>query len=151
MTFLSDRTPLGFAGLILRVVLGGVFVYAAWLKLREPWALFAIAIDSYQVLPSWAVELVARGLPWCELLLGISLVAGLWRRASTLSTSLLLVVFFSLMIRAMLKGMQIDCGCFGPGERISWVTLLRDGGLLATSLLLTVIAFRPGPRPAAAA
>jgi len=54
----------------------------------------------------------------------------------------LLAVFFSLMVRAMAKGMQIDCGCFGPGERLSWVTLLRDGALLAGSLFLSVIAFR---------
>ena len=135
MTFLSKK-PANVAALVLRVVLGVIFVYAAWVKLREPWALFAMAIDSYQVLPVWAVELVARVLPWFELLLGILLIAGLWRRVSTTAASLLLVVFFSLMVRAMAKGMQIDCGCFGPGERLSWITLIRDGALLATSLFL---------------
>jgi uncharacterized membrane protein YphA (DoxX/SURF4 family) len=135
MTFLSKK-PVTVAALVLRVVLGVIFVYAAWVKLREPWALFAMAIDSYQVLPVWAVELVARVLPWFELLLGILLIAGLWRRVSTAAASLLLVVFFSLMVRALAKGMQIDCGCFGPGERLSWITLVRDGALLATSLFL---------------
>ena len=144
MGFLSNRTPAGIALLILRVALGAVFVYAAWLKLREPWALFAISIDSYQVLPVWAVEVVARALPWFELLLGMVLIAGIWSRFSTAATSLLLIVFFTLMIRAMVKGMQIDCGCFGAGERLSWVTLLRDGALLASSMLLTVMAFRSG-------
>ena len=135
MTFLSKK-PANVAALVLRVVLGVIFVYAAGLKLRDPWALFAMAIDSYQVLPVWAVELVARVLPWFELLLGILLIAGLWRSVSTVAASLLLVVFFSLMVRAMAKGMQIDCGCFGPGERLSWITLVRDGALLATSLFL---------------
>jgi uncharacterized membrane protein YphA (DoxX/SURF4 family) len=135
MTFLSKK-PVTVAALVLRVVLGVIFVYAAWVKLREPWALFAMAIDSYQVLPVWAVELVARVLPWFELLLGILLIAGLWRRVSTAAASLLLVVFFSLLVRALAKGMQIDCGCFGPGERLSWITLVRDGALLATSLFL---------------
>ena len=55
MTFLSSKTPVGVLALILRVALGAIFVYAAWIKLREPWALFAMAIDSYQVLPVWAV------------------------------------------------------------------------------------------------
>ena len=140
MTFLNSKIARG-AVLILRILLGGVFAYAAWLKLREPWALFAISIDSYQVLPAWAVELVARGLPWFELLLGVLLIAGVWRRISTATTTLLLALFFSLMIRALAKGLDIDCGCFGPGEHISWVTLLRDGALLAASLLLTVKAF----------
>jgi uncharacterized membrane protein YphA (DoxX/SURF4 family) len=143
MTFLSKK-PANVAALVLRVVLGVIFVYAAWVKLREPWALFAMAIDSYQVLPVWAVELVARVLPWFELLLGILLIAGLWRSVSTVAASLLLVVFFSLMVRAMAKGMQIDCGCFGPGERLSWVTLLRDGALLASSLFVAFMALWGG-------
>jgi uncharacterized membrane protein YphA (DoxX/SURF4 family) len=142
MTFLSKKTPAGVAALVLRVVLGVVFVYAAWIKLREPWAVFAIGIDSYQVLPLWAVEAVARALPWFELLLGILLIVPVWRGVSAVAASLLLAVFFGLMVRAMAKGMQIDCGCFGPGERLSWMTLLRDGALLASSLFVTVMAFR---------
>jgi uncharacterized membrane protein YphA (DoxX/SURF4 family) len=137
MTFLSNKTPTGIAAWILRVILGVIFVYAAWIKLREPWAMFAISIDSYQILPMGAVEMVARALPWFELLLGVLLIAGLWRGVSAAAASLLLAVFFSLMVRALAKGMQIDCGCFGPGERLSWVTLLRDGALLAGSLFVT--------------
>lgn len=143
MIFLS-RKPAGLVATVLRIVLGALFVYAAWMKLRDPWALFAISIDSYQILPLWAVEMVARSLPWFELALGVLLITGFFRGVSTTAASLLLAVFFSLMIRAMLKGLQIDCGCFGPGERLSWMTLLRDGALLASSLFVTVMAFHGG-------
>lgn len=132
------------AATILRILLGAIFLYAAWVKLREPWALFAIAIDGYQILPVWAVEIVARFLPWFELLLGILLVVGVWRGISTTAASLLLALFFSLMVRAMIKGMEIDCGCFGPGDRLSWVTLVRDGALLGSSVFVTIMAFRTG-------
>jgi uncharacterized membrane protein YphA (DoxX/SURF4 family) len=125
----------------LRIALGAVFVYAAWIKLRDPWYLFAQSIDSYQVLPLWAVELVARTLPWAELLIGLLLIVGLWRRISTAAASLLLLVFFALMVRAYAKGMEIACGCFGPGEAISWRTLLRDGALLAGALFLAAVSF----------
>jgi hypothetical protein len=37
--------------------------------------------------------------------------------------------------------MQIDCGCFGPGDAISLRTLARDGSLLAGYLLLTWMSF----------
>jgi len=53
----------------------------------------------------------------------------------------MLAVFFSLMVRAYAKGMQINCGCFGPGEVISWKTLLRDGSMLAAALALTWMSF----------
>ena len=125
--------------LLLRLALGGIFIYAAWTKLKDPWALFAMAIDSYQVLPMWAVEWLARTLPWIELLIGAMLIAGRWMRISTAATSLLLLVFFSLMVRARVKGIEINCGCFGPGEAISWKTLLRDGAMLAAALLLTTV------------
>jgi uncharacterized membrane protein YphA (DoxX/SURF4 family) len=128
--------------LLLRVAIGGVFVYAAWSKLRDPWTLFAISIDAYHVLPQWAVLVVARTLPWLELLLGVLLVVGVFRRISTLAASALLMLFFGLMVRAYVRGETIDCGCFGPGEAISPLTLLRDGALLACSLFLTAMAWR---------
>jgi uncharacterized membrane protein YphA (DoxX/SURF4 family) len=127
--------------LLLRVALGIVFLYAAWLKLSKPWALFAMSIDSYQLLPLKAVELVARTLPWLELAIGICLIAGIFLRSAAVATSLLLAVFLGLMVRAYAKGMQINCGCFGPGEVISWKTLLRDGSLLADSVALASMSF----------
>ena len=32
--------------LLLRIALGGIFVDAAWSKLKDPWALFAMAMDA---------------------------------------------------------------------------------------------------------
>ena len=134
--------------LALRVVLGAVFVYAAWTKLRQPWELFAMSVDAYKVLPYWAVVAVARTLPWAEMLIGLALMAGRWLRFSTAAASLLLLGFFVLMVRAYAKRMQIDCGCCGLGDPISPRTLLRDGSLLAGYLFLTWTSFR-GRRTAA--
>ena len=127
--------------LVLRIVLGAIFVYAAWTKLREPWELFALAISSYQLLPMKMVELVARTLPWLELAVGIGLIIGRPLRLSSSIVSLLMLMFFVLVVRAYAKGMEISCGCFGNNEPISWLTLLRDGSMLAGSLALTSIAF----------
>ena len=136
----------------LRIVLGAVFVYAAWVKLfgphlswplrMEPWELFALAISSYDILPLKLVELVARTLPWLELAIGLMLLAGRGLRVSSAMMSLLLMVFFGLMVRAFSQGKEISCGCFGPGEIISWWTLLRDGSMLAGALVLTWLAFQ---------
>jgi uncharacterized membrane protein YphA (DoxX/SURF4 family) len=135
--------------LLLRVALGAIFVYAAWIKLRDPWQLFAMSIDSYRILPLGAVELAARVIPWMELAVGLLLIAGLWLRISGSIVSLLLLTFFVLMLRAYAKGMAIDCGCFGPGETISWKTLLRDGSMVAAALLVTTMAFLSRPKTAA--
>jgi uncharacterized membrane protein YphA (DoxX/SURF4 family) len=137
--------------LVLRIILGAIFVYAGWVKLfgphlwplsLEPWQLFAAAISAYGILPLKAVELIARTLPWLEVAVGIMLIAGLGLRFSATVTSLLLLVFFSLMVRAFSRGEEISCGCFGPGEIISAWTLLRDSSMLAGALLLTWMSFR---------
>jgi putative oxidoreductase len=138
-----------FSLLALRVVLGAIFVYAAWVKLREPWQLFAMSIDGYRILPLGLVELAAHVIPWLELAVGLWLVTGIWLRISGAIVSLLLLTFFALMVRAYAKGMAIDCGCFGPGEAISWKTLLRDGTLVAAALFVTTMAFLNRPKTAA--
>src|SRR2546422_241463 len=127
--------------LVLRLLLAAVFLYAAWSKLRQPWLLFAISIDSYHVLPEWAALLVARALPWMELLLGLALAFGYALPYVALITSVQLLVFFSVMLRAYAKGLGIDCGCFGVGEALTARTLARDGALLACAILLTISAF----------
>jgi uncharacterized membrane protein YphA (DoxX/SURF4 family) len=134
--------PLRWTLVALRVILGGVFIYAGWLKLRDPWALFAMGIDSYHLLPYTLVVLFARTLPAAEVALGLWLIVGFWLRISSTALSLLLVIFFSAMVHAKLAGQHIDCGCFGTGDPISKWTLLRDGSLLAASLFVTWHAFR---------
>jgi len=139
-----------YAALLLRFALGIIFIYAAWTKLFEleglsvrmkPWELFAMSIDSYQVLPLQWVELVARTLPWFEMAIGVFLIAGIFLRSASVATALLLGMFFTMMVRAYAKGMQINCGCFGTGDPISWKTLLRDGSMLAAAVALAVMSF----------
>jgi hypothetical protein len=141
----SPGKVLRILSIVLRLGLGAVFGYAAWAKLREPWMLFAISVDAYHVLPEWGAVAIARTLPWLELMLAVILVAGIWKRISLPAASALLGVFFGLMVRSYARGEGIDCGCFGPGEAISPLTLARDGGLLAVSLFLTAVAFRKKP------
>lgn len=145
MALLQNRWIRG-ALLLVRIALGVLFIFAAWTKLREPWAVFAISVDSYQILPQWGVIAVARTLPWFELALGILLITGFLIRLSTTLTSAILLLFFTVLIRSYMQGLQIDCGCFGLGEKLSIATLVRDAVLLAASLLVTVTAFGVGKR-----
>jgi uncharacterized membrane protein YphA (DoxX/SURF4 family) len=141
----SQSKALVWTVVALRLIVGGVFAYAGYLKLREPWALFAMGIDSYHLIPFRFVEPLARTLPAAEVGMGLWLMTGFWPRIPSMMISLLLMVFFAAMVHAKMAGQQIDCGCFGPGDPISKWTLLRDGSLLAASLLVTWRAFRRPP------
>jgi uncharacterized membrane protein YphA (DoxX/SURF4 family) len=128
--------------LVLRLLLGAVFVYAAYTKLRQSWLLFALSIDSYQLLPDWAVFAVARTLPWLELVLGLSLMAGVWLRYLSLLAAAILATFFTVMLISYFRGAGIDCGCFGVGEPLSAKTLVRDAALLAAAVALVAYTHR---------
>lgn len=122
--------------------MAAVFLYSAYTKLREPWLVFAMSIDAYQLLPQWAVLTLGRAIPWLELLLGVLLAADISLRYTAAAAAILLGVFFGIMVHAYAQGLKIDCGCFGLGEPISARTLLRDGLLLAACLTLTFLALR---------
>jgi uncharacterized membrane protein YphA (DoxX/SURF4 family) len=131
---------------ILRFILGAIFLYAAYTKLSQPLSLFALSIDSYQLLPDWAVFAVAYTLPFLELTLGLLLLIGWGLRWVATATALILGTFFILMLRSYGMGLTIDCGCFGVGESLSIKTLIRDGVLLASAILLAVLAFKRNVR-----
>lgn len=132
-----------------RVALGLIFIVAAFTKLhfagewhlRDYQFFFAMAIDSYKMLPISAVQWMAQILPWFELALGALLIAGVAVRWIGLITSGLLLVFIGAMTRAKILGLEINCGCFGNNEKLSTATLIRDGSLLVLALAVTIGAF----------
>jgi uncharacterized membrane protein YphA (DoxX/SURF4 family) len=132
-----------------RVALGLIFLVAAYTKLHfnGSWHFgdyhffFAMAIDSYKMLPTSVVEVMARVLPWFELALGAWLISGIGLRWSGLLTSGLLLVFIGAMTRAKILGLEINCGCFGNNEKLGTVTLLRDSSLLVLALAVAIGAF----------
>ena len=132
-----------------RVALGLVFLVAAYTKLHfnGNWHLgdyhffFAMAIDSYNMLPLWAVEVMARVLPILEAVLGALLISGVGLRWVGSITSALLLVFIGAMTRALILHIQIKCGCVGNDEPLTIYTLLRDSSLLVLALAVTIGAF----------
>ncbi len=127
--------------LVGRLILGGIFIYAGYAKLREPWMLFAFSINSYQILPESVVPILARSLPWVELLIGILIVSGIALRWTAAAASGIFIVFSAAMMRAYVKNLSIDCGCFGFGEKLGPLRFTLEGAMLALALAVTVGAF----------
>lgn len=133
--------------ILSRLALAAIFIYSAYAKLKSPWFVFAASIDSYRLLPSGVTIWIAKTLPWFELALGVLLVIGFRVKWVAVACGLLLAGFWLSMLRAYLKGMDIDCGCFGPGERISIFTLLRDSLMVILCGVVWWFAGKRSPRP----
>ena len=124
-----------------RVVLGALFVYAAVLKLADL-ALFAEEIANYQMLPARVVPLVAVTVPGVEIAAGLLLALGLWARAAALVIGALLVVFIAGLSQALLRGIDLRCGCFGGAAPATWWTVARDVAMLLPAA--AVLGLGPG-------
>jgi len=127
--------------LVLRLVLAAVFAVAGAQKLPDP-AESVRAVRAYRVLPEAVVPAVGYGLPVLEIALAVLLLLGLLTRLSAVLTAALLVVFIAGVASAGLRGLSIDCGCFGGGGQVAagqtrYVQeVLRDAALLAAALAL---------------
>ncbi|EHJ46997.1 DoxX family protein [Solidesulfovibrio carbinoliphilus subsp. oakridgensis] len=129
-------------GVIARMVLGCIFLAAAWDKIVDP-AAFAKIIRNYQILPDMLIYGVALVLPWIEVVVGMSLVTGFLSRGASLTACLMMAVFLSAMAWAWHKGISTQCGCFTTKaeDAISPATFFRDGSILALALLVAVDSF----------
>ena len=113
-------------GLVMRVYLGGIFIYASMSKINYP-AEFAESIAAYQLVPHWALHPMALLMPWLELISGVLLVVGVRTRAAAAAVGGMLAVFSLAVLLALLRGIPAGCGCFSSVEEpLGWGTFARD-------------------------
>lgn len=139
----SERpTAVAVLQLVCRIAVGGILIWAGLSKAFDRQS-FSNAIDGYRMLPHALVSPAAIAIPWLEILLGLLLIVGLFTRFAAVGSALLIGFFVVALVQAKVRGLQIDCGCFGgggPGAGITWADILRDLALLAAAVF---VAWRP--------
>jgi len=126
----------------LRLGLAALFLTAVATKLPDVRG-FADELANYRLLPAALVPAAAVWVIGLELVAGVLLLLGrgAWRGAALVVTALL-VVFVLGIGQALLRGIDLRCGCFGEPEPASWWTVGRDLAMLAAAAL--VLARGPG-------
>jgi len=125
--------------LALRVVLGGVFIYAGATKIVDVDG-FAMAIDGYGLVSWRMANLLARTLPVIEIVTGLGLILDVRGALGMIVAQLL--GFVSVLVYAISMGLDVDCGCFGPNDPGAgesgglWETLIRDMLMIAACLFI---------------
>ena len=134
-------TILGWAG---RLITAAVFLIAGAHKLLDP-AAFAEDIANYQAFPHWSWNLAATIVPVTEVLCALALLVDVKRRAAVIVLGSLTVAFIGLIASVIVRGINLECGCFGEAAEASivgWPLLLRDLALL----LAIIAAYLPPPK-----
>jgi putative oxidoreductase len=122
---------------IVRIALGVVFLYAGILKISDPVA-FAGSVAAYKIMPYALNYLIAAVLPWVEALCGILLVIGYRVRAASCIVIMMNLVFIAALGSTILRGLDVDCGCFRQGgeKTPAWMAIARDFLFLAAAVSL---------------
>ncbi len=121
-----------------RIFLGGLFMYASFDKMANPQA-FADIINNYRMLPVQFVNPLAIFLPWLEFITGLFLIAGKWVKSSLLLYSTFLLIFIIGLSQALIRGLDISCGCFSVHPSTTsevWLRIVEDMFLLFISVNL---------------
>lgn len=120
-------------GLLARLGLGGVLLYAGYLKAFTP-DKSMMAVRAYELLPIWLANAFGIILPWLEMGAGLLLIVGVAVRYAAIFGAVLMVSFIIAIAQAWARGLSIDCGCFGdggavdPSETKYLESILRDIG-----------------------
>lgn len=123
------------------MALGAFFITSAVLKFLSIDE-FEVYIFSYNVLSLRASMLAARLVIAAEVLVGMGLIANIWKRFVDICALLMLVGFTVFLCFSTLSGHSENCQCMGAMIEISPVQ-----SILKNAVLLLLLVFAMGSRP----
>ncbi|SDX93143.1 Methylamine utilisation protein MauE [Micromonospora pattaloongensis] len=136
------RTVQPWLGTAARMGLAAVWLYAGATKVGDL-AASGRAVNAYRVMPYELARVIGAALPFVEIALGVLLLLGLATRLVAGVSAALLLVFIAGIASAWVRGLAIDCGCFGTGGELPagqspsyGPELLRDLGFLLLAAFL---------------
>jgi uncharacterized membrane protein YphA (DoxX/SURF4 family) len=131
---------------ILRLAVGGLFLWAGAVKIIDP-ETFAVSIQGYRLVPDAVAAGLAWFLPWLEVWCALALWRpAVLRRSAWILITLMLVVFTAAKVSAVMRGLDISCGCTTSTTPLNWWSVAGNVGWLVVSVsgFLLEGASRPG-------
>lgn len=128
-----------YSNWILRLILAFTFIYAAISKIIYPDEFFN-SVRNYQLIPDSLSYIIAYFLPGFEIVVAVLLLTNRFFKASLMGVACMLIIFIFAISSAWIRGLDINCGCFGSASPEGYgKVILRDFLLLLISYTLTLI------------
>ena len=121
---------------ITRIYLALVFILSGLDKISNLSA-FATSIENYDILPIQIINLIAIVIPWIEVITGALLLLGFYIKENSIIIGSLLGVFTLAVLSAVLRNLDIDCGCQGTfdGQKVGILKIIENVSLIIVSIL----------------
>ena len=122
--------------LIIRIALGLLFVFSGVLKMTDLIS-FHDTIEQFNILPIQFINAVTILIPSLELVCGLFLTLGLFKKGVISILVPLMTIFIIAISINLYRGAEFDCGCFGP---LSIFSTISFSNVLFDILLLILFA-----------
>ncbi len=125
---------------VIRLILAFIFIFAGIEKIKSPHN-FAISIDAYQIFSDWIINFIVILIPWLELFVGFGIIFGYKLKANLYLYIFMMISFTVLILIAMVKGLDIECGCFGEhSTKVGFQKLMEN--LFIILLVFVLLKFK---------
>ena len=121
---------------VLTMCAGLLLTVAGAIKIHEVHELL-FDIAQYQMVSAGVAVVLAASLPWLELVVGVCILSRCCYLPALLMALLMFLVFATVQLSAIYRGLDIACGCFGTSKEVSFLSVAANG-VLAVIMLLGV-------------
>lgn len=130
---------------VSRVLVGALFIFSGFVKLNDPMG-FSFKLDEYfapdvlnlPFLQPYALA-IAVFVVILEVLLGVALLLGFWRKLTSWLLLLMIIFFTFLTFYSAYFNKVTDCGCFGDAIPLTpWQSFGKD---VVLTILILIIFF----------
>lgn len=123
--------------LIARIIVGLMFIIVGVAKVANG-AEFAEEIRNYQILPNFILNISAISVAWIELIAGILILFGIETKANALIILSMLIIFTTAVGIAMIKGLNINCGCYSQiaSQKVGFPKIFENLGLIILTFII---------------
>tara|TARA_R110002096_G_scaffold67332_9_gene163379 strand:+ start:9942 stop:10409 length:468 start_codon:yes stop_codon:yes gene_type:complete len=123
---------------IMRIFLGGMFVFSGYLKVRNP-ELFAKSVLDFNIVGDPWPAIIGVTLPWLEIFCGIGLIIHRCYLGSLAILGTSIFVFNLALGSAWMRGLEISCGCFGDSEEVTNYALAIGRNIVLLGIALALV------------
>jgi len=133
---MNKKQLIDYAIAIIRIYLALYFVISGLDKISDLTG-FAQSIENYKIMPLYVVNIIAIVVPWIEVIAGGLLLLGIYIKENSTIIFSLLIVFTLAVISAVLRNLDINCGCQGTngGQKVGILKIIENIALIIVAFL----------------